>query len=169
MIHRETFSVTMESVDAVGIVYFGSYWNWYETTFERFVSAASGSSWREVLAAGLAMPVVHAEIDYLKPLRLSDEVKVELRLVRLGARSIHFEARFDDGSGEPVALAKTVNVLTAGDDFASVEMPGWLLAAAETSGGQATEKGRASQIGDQRNGPAMKTDHHLAKQEGPDD
>lgn len=125
----------MESVDAVGIVFFGAYWNWFESTFERFVSAASGSSWREFLASGLAMPIVHAEIDYLRPLRLSDDVNVEIRLVRLGSRSIHFEARFGDGSGEPVALARTVNVLIASDDLVPVEMPNWLEAAVETGDG----------------------------------
>lgn len=134
MVHRETFSVTMDSVDAVGIVFFGAYWNWYENTFERFVAAASGTSWREVLASGLAMPIVHADIDYLRPLRLSDEVTVEMRLTRLGSRSIHFEARFSDSGGEAVAEARTVNVLTTGGDLRTAAMPDWLEAAVDGGG-----------------------------------
>ena len=127
MTHRQVFVVTMESVDAVGIVFFGAYWNWFQSTFEGFIAALSGSSWREVLASGLAMPVVHAEVDYKKPLRLSEEVVVEMRLDGVGSRSVHFHAEFQNDSGELVAEARTVNVVVGTDGMSQVEMPLWLV------------------------------------------
>ncbi len=126
MSHRQTFPVTMDSVDAVGIVYFGAYWNWFEQVFEGLVRVGSGMSWREVLEAGNALPVVHAEIDYLHPLRLSDTVTVEIGVVRLGRRSVHFEARFWNGEGDVVAVARTVNVATTRGDLAARDLPAWL-------------------------------------------
>ena len=131
MTHNHSVSVTMESVDAVGIVFYAAYWAWFEQAFEGFIAAASGSSWREVLESGLAVPVVHAEIDYLRPIRLSDEVTVELRLVRTGRRSIDFDARFLAGDGEPVAVARTVHVVTTRGDLDAAAIPGWLIEAAE--------------------------------------
>ncbi|MDH3190549.1 MAG: acyl-CoA thioesterase, partial [Acidimicrobiia bacterium] len=103
----------MDSVDAVGIVFFGAFWNWHESTFEGLVSEASGSTWKELLASGLAMPIVHAEIDYVKALRLSDEVTVAMSVTKLGSRSVHFHAWFRNASGGLVAEARTVNVLTS--------------------------------------------------------
>jgi YbgC/YbaW family acyl-CoA thioester hydrolase len=129
--HRQVFPVTMASVDAVGIVFFGAYWSWFESAFEGYITAVSGSSWREVLASGLAMPVVHAEMEYRQPLRLSEDVTVEIRLTKLGSRSIHFHADFRNGSGELVAEAKTVNVVVGTDGMNEVDMPGWLVASAE--------------------------------------
>lgn len=129
--HREVFAITMESVDAVGIVFFGAYWNWFESTFEGYIAAASGSSWREVLASGLAMPVVHAEIDYKRPLRLSEEITVEMRLTKVGSRSVHFQADFRNESGELAARARTVNVVVGTDGLNEVDMPLWLIQAVD--------------------------------------
>lgn len=131
MTHKQRVSVTMESVDAVGIVFYAAYWAWFERAFESFIAAASGSSWREVLESGLAVPVVHAEIDYLRPIRLSDEVTVELRLVKTGRRSIEFEARFLAEDGELVAVARTVHVVTTRGDLAAAAIPVWLIEAVE--------------------------------------
>ena len=134
MTHRQVFPITMESVDAVGIVFFGAYWNWFESTFERFIAALSGSSWREVLTSGLAMPVVHAEVDYKQPLRLSEEVAVEMRLARVGSRSVHFHADFLNDRGELVAQAKTVNVIAGTDGMKEIDMPPWLVGSIEGGG-----------------------------------
>jgi acyl-CoA thioesterase FadM len=76
------------------------------------------------------MPVVHAEIDYLLPLRLSEEFTVEIRLVDIGARSIHFQARFLRGE-EELAIARTVHVVASKGDLKAAGLPDWLEAALE--------------------------------------
>jgi acyl-CoA thioesterase FadM len=78
----------------------------------------------------MAMPVVHAEIDYLRPLLLSDRVTVELRLVDTGRRSIRFEATYRDEGGEPAAIARTVHVITD-RGLPTASIPDWLLRAVE--------------------------------------
>ncbi len=133
MAYRQTFSVAMDSVDAVGIAFHAAYWNWYESTFEGFVRVASGCTWSELLDAGFSMPVVHAEIDYLRPLRLSDELTVEMRLVEIGTRSIHFEARFLRGD-EELAIARTVHVTASKGDLKAARIPVWIEAAVEDVG-----------------------------------
>lgn len=135
--HEHSVSVTMESVDAVGIVFFPAYWVWFEQAFEGFIAAASGSTWREVVESGLAIPVVHAEMDHLLPLRLSDQATVELRLTRVGRRSVEFEARYLASDGEPVAVARTVHVVTTRHDLDEVEIPAWLRDAAEGTSSEA--------------------------------
>lgn len=132
MQHRRTFSVAMDSVDAVGIAFYAAYWIWYEATFEDLVRVISGSTWSELLDSGFSMPVVHAEIDYLLPLHLSEEVTVEMRLVDIGTRSVHFEARFlrED---EELAKARTVHVTSTRGALQAEQMPGWLVRALEGS------------------------------------
>lgn len=128
--HKQTLFVSMESVDAVGIVFYAAYWTWFEQVFEGFVAAASGSTWRDFLQSGMAMPVVHAEIDYMRPLHLSDRVTVELRLVDTGRRSIRFEAIYRDEGGEPAAIARTVHVITD-RGLSTASIPDWVLRAVE--------------------------------------
>lgn len=134
-LYRHPVSVTMESVDAVGIVFFPVYWIWFEQAFEGFIAAVSGRTWGEVVESGLGIPVVHAEIDHLRPVRLSDQLSVELRLVRTGRRSVEFEARYLAADGDPVAMARTVHVVTTRDDLQDVAMPPWLRDAAEKASG----------------------------------
>lgn len=130
MIHRETYSVAMDSVDAVGIAFYAAYWIWFEQAFESFVRVASGKTWNEMLDSGFSMPVVHAEIDYLAPLHLSEEVTVEIRLTDIGTRSIHFQARFLRGEDD-VAIARTVHVAASRGSLNAKETPAWITGAAE--------------------------------------
>jgi 4-hydroxybenzoyl-CoA thioesterase len=120
----------MESVDPVGIVFFPAYWIWYEQAFEGFIAAISGHTWGDVVRSGLGIPIVHAEIDHLTPVHLSDDLRIELRLLRTGRRSVEFEAKYVGPDGEPVAVARTVHVITTRGDLGEAQMPGWLRDAA---------------------------------------
>jgi acyl-CoA thioesterase FadM len=120
----------MESVDAVGIVFFPAYWIWYEQAFEGFIATISGRTWGDVVRSGLGIPVVHAEIDHLKPVHLSDKLRIDLGLLRTGRRSVEFEARYLDDDNEPVAMAHTVHVVTTRGDLGEAVMPDWLRAVA---------------------------------------
>ncbi len=133
LIHRQSYPVTMESVDAVGIVFYAAYWIWYEGVFEAFIAAASGRSWRSLVESGFVMPIVHAEIDYLQPLRLSEVVIAEIRLSGIGSRSIRFEAEFSR-EDEVVARTRTVHVAATSGKLEAVEIPSWLRRAADERG-----------------------------------
>jgi acyl-CoA thioester hydrolase len=52
---------------------------------------------------GVIPVLAGTEIEYRKPLRLGDRVRVEVWLSRLGAASAGIELRFFDGGGEPAA------------------------------------------------------------------
>lgn len=131
VIHSESFRVAMDSVDAVGIVYFARFWDWYEHCFEGFIAQASGRSWADLLASGSAMPLVRCEIDYLAPLRLSEMVKVDLAVVHTGSRSVQFAARF---RREDVLVAKARAVHVAvGEGMSATDIPEWLKQAVEES------------------------------------
>jgi acyl-CoA thioesterase FadM len=80
--------------------------------------------------SGLGIPVVHAEIDHLKPVHLSDRVRIELRPLRAGRRSVEFEAKFFGSDDELVAVARTVQVITTRGDVGEAQMPEWLRDAA---------------------------------------
>jgi acyl-CoA thioesterase FadM len=105
-------------------VYFARYWDWYEECFERYITKASGRSWRDLLDSGIAMPLVHCEIDYLAPARLSDTVDATLALVAVGTSSIRFMIEFSTG-GEIAARASCVHV-AVGDGLLPIDVPQWL-------------------------------------------
>jgi YbgC/YbaW family acyl-CoA thioester hydrolase len=128
MLYRASFYVGMDAVDALGVVYFARYWDWYEQCFEGLVAQASGSSWRQILGE-MGLPYVHCEIDYRQPVHLSEMVNVEMALAGVGGRSVRFRARFLNEQDAVVAVASSVHVPVR-DGMTSSDIPTWLRAAA---------------------------------------
>lgn len=126
-VHRERFRVAMPDTDAFGIVYFAAYWRWYQQALEGLLER-SGRSMRAVLGE-IGLPAVHAEIDYRRQLHLSDDVNVEIAVVRVGNRSVGVRARFLGPDGEETARAETVHVV-ARPESGAVRAPDWLRALA---------------------------------------
>ncbi|MEW6470761.1 MAG: acyl-CoA thioesterase [Actinomycetota bacterium] len=129
MIHRQTFKLGLDGVDAFGIIYFGQYQHWFQQAQEGLLEDA-GHALREILDGGLGFPIVHFEMDFFRPLRLSDTVEAECRLLEAGKRSLRFCVRFFDPTGHLAAEARSVQVAT-GADFSPRPVPDWLRAAVE--------------------------------------
>ena len=111
-------------VDAFGIVYYSHYWDWYQQAFENLLRA-SGHPLPEILATGQGFPVVHAEIDYRRTLRLGQTVDCELWVTSVGGRSLRLAGQFTDGEGHVLATAATVHVSLARDGGPR-DMPEWV-------------------------------------------
>jgi acyl-CoA thioester hydrolase len=96
--------------------------------------------------------VVHAEIDFLRPVRWRDDVRVETRCDAMGTTSftLRFDVlrRDDDGADVAAVRGRNVYVVVSTDDWAKREVPReWRDALTSVAGqGQnatdaATEKG----------------------------
>lgn len=83
------FQVRFNDVDAAGIVYFARVLSVVHEAYEGFLESC-GEPLAQVLSQGRwAAPILHAEADYFRPLRLGDEVAVELVAARrAGSRLI---------------------------------------------------------------------------------
>lgn len=85
--------------DAMGIVYYANYFRYFELGRNEYLRAR-GLTYREVEAAGLALPVAEARCRYRKPARYDDLITVETRVVRArGARVVFaYTVRGDEGA-----------------------------------------------------------------------
>lgn len=128
--HVERYRLGMDGVDAFGIVFFAQYWRWHQATIEGLFEAA-GHPLAAMFASGVGLPVVHAEIDYHHPLRLSDWVEATVRVVRCGDRSVEFETEFVQDGGPTVARSRTVQVATS-TSMGPAAVPSWLREMAPT-------------------------------------
>ena len=111
-----TRRVEFSETDMAGIMHFSN--------FFRFMEAAEGAFFRSLgfsvalsrngLAVGL--PRVHAECDYMAPLRFEDETLVHLLVEKKGTRSLTYQFRFyrvEDGALQPVARGRLTAVCVA--------------------------------------------------------
>lgn len=113
-------------VDQQGVVFHGHYLTWFDETSTAYldhlgVSIARFEEW------GLDLQLVHAELDYLAPVRWRDDVRVEARCVSTGRTSfsLAFEAvrRAADGTEVTTTRGRNVYVVVSTQDWTSREIP----------------------------------------------
>jgi YbgC/YbaW family acyl-CoA thioester hydrolase len=77
--------VPFADTDASGIVYFANFFK-YAQDAEVFALASLGFSRMD-----MRYPRVHAEADFVSPLRFWDEMRTEAELTHIGATSLHWK------------------------------------------------------------------------------
>ena len=87
-VHRFPIRIYYEDTDAAGIVYYANYLKFIERARTEMMRLYGIEHERELQSGGVAFIVRRAEIDYLAPARLDDELVVETRLRELGGATI---------------------------------------------------------------------------------
>lgn len=126
-----TTTVRLHLTDAAGILFFGNYFVLAHDAYEAFVTA-SGFSFRSILEhESFMVPIVHAEGDYKQPLRVSDQITIDVGLDRLGESSYALFYHLKNQEGELVAALKTVHVVVDKHTFQKLPLSPTLREALE--------------------------------------
>lgn len=80
--------------DMAGIMHFSNYFRFMEAAETAFLRSLGFSVAFSPGGLELCLPRVHAECDYLAPLRFEDEVLIHLLVQKKGARSLTYRFRF---------------------------------------------------------------------------
>ncbi len=114
-------------VDQQGVVFNMWYLAYFDDAMTAFL-AAVGFPYRELLAAGVDVQLVHTELDWTGGLGFGEDAAVAVATERVGTTS--FTLRFTAlRSGEPVAVGRTVYVVVATDGSGKRDVPDRLRAA----------------------------------------
>jgi 1,4-dihydroxy-2-naphthoyl-CoA hydrolase len=126
-VHTET--VRLAHVDAAGILYFARIFELCHAAMEAAMSAAGRPLSGFFRDPTWVMPVVHAEADYKRPLKLDDEVRIEVVLELLSDRRLAWRFTALGPSGKPHAVATQVHVAVDAASFRPTAIPNeWLTA-----------------------------------------
>jgi 1,4-dihydroxy-2-naphthoyl-CoA hydrolase len=101
----------MHDTDMAGILYFPRQFRFVHDALEDFVET-SGLTFEQVFRKEhFVFVIVHAEADYLAPLRVSDRLKIEVRVENIGETSFTMAYRiYKEGVETAAGTAKTVHV-----------------------------------------------------------
>jgi acyl-CoA thioester hydrolase len=108
--------------DQQGVVYNMWYLGYFDEAFAGFL-AGGGRPYPDLIASGVDVQVVHADIDWTGPLRWGDEAVIEVRLGRRGTTSFALDYTLRSGAGAGVATARIVYVTVATDGSGKVPVP----------------------------------------------
>ena len=96
-VRRVEFSET----DMAGIVHYSNFFRYMETVEHAFFRSLGHSVMLKDFDPPLGLPRVHAECDYLKPLRFEDEVEIHILVAEKGSKSLSYLFRFRKLNADP--------------------------------------------------------------------
>jgi 1,4-dihydroxy-2-naphthoyl-CoA hydrolase len=102
--------IGMSSVDRAGVLFYPELFRHAHDAYEAFMTELGQDLAGLIDARERALPIVHAEADYLRPLRHGTRTRVRVWVERIGRTSFAIAAEFIGPSGEPCARVSTVHV-----------------------------------------------------------
>ena len=105
--HRSQLRVRYGETDQMGVVWHGNYILYFEVARTEALRACGGSS-RDLEAGGVMMPVVSADLRFLKPARYDDLLTIVVRVTEPPGARMTFAYEVLDEAGETLATGHTV-------------------------------------------------------------
>lgn len=121
------FQVRLHDTDAAGVLFFGHLFRHLHDAYESFMRSIKFPL-PELIApttpgVSVALPIVHAEADYLSPLHHGDRVRVRLTVAEIRIRSFALDYVLEDGRARTCARGRTVHVLRVLDNPEGARLP----------------------------------------------
>ncbi len=115
-------NVNFFDTDAAGVLFFGNLFRLAHSAYEEFIG--NGKFERNYfLDDDFAIPIVHTEANYLRPILPSTQLKVELTVEELKESSFALEYFFINEKQNILAKAKTVHVFVAKKEWKKTPIP----------------------------------------------
>lgn len=118
---RYTKTIFLKDTDATGVLYFSEQLKFCQEVFEAFLSKKL-TLHQMLREHDFLLPIVHAETDYALPLRVGDEVEIQLSLGEVGSSSLSLEFKIMKGAQE-AGRAKIVHVAISKKTGKSIPIP----------------------------------------------
>lgn len=120
--------IRLHLTDAAGVVYFANLFVLAHECYESFL--AQDNSIGDIIEQGeFIIPIVHAEADYKKPLKLSEKVAVEMSLNKMAKSSFELDFTFINDSSQVAVEVKTTHTVLQRDTRKPVDLPQFLKTA----------------------------------------
>ncbi|MBI4369026.1 MAG: acyl-CoA thioesterase [Elusimicrobia bacterium] len=119
--------VQFYDTDSLGIIYYGSYYRYFEAGFLRFLKSR-GLTFTEVHNQGIYLPATFSSCRYYAPSKVEQRLLVRTNLCKASRASIDFthEVRNEDLDGRLVAAGETRHACV-GSDWKVRALPDWLI------------------------------------------
>jgi 1,4-dihydroxy-2-naphthoyl-CoA hydrolase len=100
------FVVRFGEVDAAGVVYFARIFDYAHRAYEDLLVAMGLPLGRILADDGWGMPLVHAEADFSRPMRLGESLIVDVSIAELAERRVSFAFAIRDAEGTTRATVR---------------------------------------------------------------
>ncbi len=121
------YRIKFGQCDPGGIMYFAELFNMAHWIYEDFLQESLPDI-NYFEHETLAIPLIHAEADYFKPLKLHQKVVLKMEVAEIKTTSFTLITNFSDNSDSEAAKVKTVHVCVNKENFEKTKIPDELRA-----------------------------------------
>lgn len=114
--------IYFNQVDPGGILFYGEVFNIVHSAYEEMLNSFDlDTNYFE--HSEFAIPIIHSEADYLKPVKFGDEIITKIVVSELKTSSFSLEFEIQDIIGNILVKVKTVHVFVKKKGFSKTELP----------------------------------------------
>src|SRR3972149_9012303 len=124
-------NIKLYHTDAANLIFYSNLFNLAFECYEEFLGKVDFSISKILNEGKVLIPIVHAEADYIKPMRLGDKIEIQMSLNSIGKSSYKLNYDFYNNQ-EKVAHVKTTHVLVDTSDHKPVKIPEKFLGSLKT-------------------------------------
>jgi 1,4-dihydroxy-2-naphthoyl-CoA hydrolase len=126
-LYSERRKVRFQEVDAAGVLFYPRLLEYFSDAYLGLLASGRVDLWGRIADGSFRTPIVHAEADYLAPLRFGDTATVEIAGARAGERSFTLGFRVLRQDGTLAAVGQVVHMSIDQATFKSTPLPDDLL------------------------------------------
>jgi YbgC/YbaW family acyl-CoA thioester hydrolase len=108
--------------DPAGIIFYASLFKFVHTAYEDFMKSLHTER-NYFFDDNIVLPIVHAESDYKKPIKVGDNLKINVTVSQVRESSFELSYIFYNESDALVAAAKTVHAAVDKASFKKTALP----------------------------------------------
>lgn len=114
--------INFYDADPAGIIFFANIFRLAHSVYEEMLKSADFER-DYFFDEYYAIPILHAEVDFIKPLFPGTNVKVGIMVNKIKETSFELEYHFRNEEGEMQAKVKTVHVFITKSDWGKTPIP----------------------------------------------
>ena len=108
--------------DPAGLIFYASLFKYAHAAYEDFLRSLNTER-DYFFDREYVLPIIHAEADYLRPISVGDELRIDIEVSLLKKSSFEMSYRFYKNIDQLAASAKTVHVCVLKEKFVKIELP----------------------------------------------
>ena len=108
--------------DPAGIIFYASLFKFVHAGYEDFMRSLDTER-NYFFDKDYILPIIHAEADYVRPIKVGDELRVDVVVSLLKSSSFELSYKFYKTDAQFTAIAKTVHVCVLKQEFKKIELP----------------------------------------------
>ena len=122
-VFRYPFKARFQDIDAAGILFFARNFDYFHDAYVAFLDALGLPLDSSLKTADFLLPLVHAEANFVAPMRFGQSAEIELTLSRLGESSYTVCYRIQATDKKQITRGETVHCCVVRNSFESRALP----------------------------------------------